>query len=205
MRIIFLIFTILILTGCINRNYTNVEDRAIQDITNDYLKIKHLSKNRLKRPPAPTEDNIKVEFGIKMEKQDVYKVFISDALLPISQVKEDNQWMFNKMYKSPSLDSLFKSLMLTSEFDGLKYREFDKEQIKLKQPYQQFTDRKNEIGTDEEYLIFSFSRISFSADYKYGLVVLNYSFGWTNGTGGGFHRPYLIENVNNEWKVIEEN
>ena len=205
MKIILLLFSILILTDCSNRDYIQIEDKAIQDITNDYLKSNHLRKNRLKPPPPPSEDNIQIDFDIKEEKQDVYKVYVSDALLPISQIKEDNQRMFNEMYKTPKLDSLFNSLMLTNEFDNLAYREFDKKRMIFLKPYQQFTDHKNEIGKEEEYLIFSFSRISFSADYKFGLVVINYRFGWPNGNGGGSHRPYLIENVNNEWKLIAEN
>lgn len=204
MKNFILLLALLIFTNCTNKQYNEIEDSAIKDIANHYLTLKHLSNRRIKPPPLPSEDNNEKYVAIEEEKQGVYKVFISDALLPISQIKEDNHWMFDELYNTPSLDSLFESLENSKVFNQLDYREFDKTQIKFIEPYQQFTDRKNEIGKDEEYLIFSFSRICFSSDYKFGLVVIDYSFGWPNGTGGGFNRPYLIEKINNEWKVIDE-
>jgi len=195
---------LIILASCSNSQYNKIEIKAIQDISNNYLTIKHLSKNRIKPPPPPTKENIEIYSEIEEKEQSVYKVYISDALLPISQLKEDNQWMFDMLYNDPSLDSLFESLENSKAFNQLEYREFDKTEIEFIEPYQQFTDRKNEIGKDEEYLIFKFSRICFSSDYKFGLVVIDYNFGWYNGTGGGFNRPYLIKKVNNKWKVIDE-
>ncbi len=203
MRNSILLFLILLLFGCTDNRYDKLEFQAIQDIANDYLKIKDLNQRRIKPPPPIENDDIQFTADT-IEKQDTYKVFVSDALLPISQVKEDNQWMFDGIYENPILDSIANSIIYSKNFKKLKYREFNKSRLKFVKPYRQFVDRKKEVRNNEEYIILSFSRVCFSADYKYGLVVIDYEHGWPNGTGGGFNRPYLIEKKNNEWKVIDE-
>ena len=203
MRTTYLLLLIFILFGCTDNRYHKIEVAAIQDISNDYIKIKHRRKWP-KPPPPPTEnDEIQIDFETSLE-QDEYKVFLSDALIPISQVKEDNQWMFDKLYETPKLDSIFNSIIISERFGKLGYREYEKRNVIFNKPYQQFTDRKKEVGHDEEYLIIGFSRICFNKDYTFGLVVIDYKYGWPNGTGGGFHRPYLIKMENDKWKVIDE-
>lgn len=204
MRNIYLLLLTLIIFGCTDNRYNKIEVAAIQDISNDYIKIKHRRKWPKPPPPPPTDnDEIQIDFKIS-EEQDVYKVFLSDALLPISQLKEDNEWMFDKLYETPIFDSLFNSITNSERFEKLGYREFEKKNVTFNEPYQQFVDRKKEVGQDEEYLIIGFSRICFNKDFTLGLVVIDYKYGWPNGTGGGFHRPYLIKVENDRWKVIDE-
>ena len=198
MRVSIFIFLTLLLFSCTDNRYNKLEFQAIQDIANDYLRIKDLNQSLIKPGSQIAPDTIK--------KQDNYKVFISDALLPISQAKENNRWMFDIIYENenPHLDSIANSIVDSKNFKKLKYRKFNKSRLEFANPYRQFVEHKNEIGKDEEYVIISFSRICFSADDKYGLVVIDYEHGWPDGTGGGFNRPYLIEKKNNEWKVIDK-
>lgn len=205
MRITIFIFLFLLLVGSHDNRNEKMELQAILDIADDCLKIERLKQNQIITPPPPENDDIQIDLDSAIkEKQEIFKVFISDALLPISQVKEDNQSMFDKIYEDPFLDSIFNSIVVSKNFKRLKYREFEKSKLKLFKPYQQFSDRRKEVQNNEEYIILSFSRICFSQDYRYGVVVIDYQNGWPNCTGGGFHRPYLIEKKNNEWKIIEE-
>ncbi|WP_075603794.1 hypothetical protein [Saccharicrinis aurantiacus] len=203
MRITYLLLLTLILFGCTDNRYLKIEVAAIQDISNDYIKIKHRRKWLKPPPPSTDNDEIQIDFETS-EDQDEYKVFLSDALIPISQVKEDNQWMFDKLYETPKFDSIFNSITNSERFGKLGYKEYEKKNVTFNEPYQQFVDRKKEVGQYEEYLILGFSRVCFNEDYTYGLVVIDYKYGWPNGTGGGFHRPYLIKIENDKWKVIEE-
>ncbi|MBU3822514.1 hypothetical protein KO566_10605 [Flavobacteriaceae bacterium XHP0103] len=198
MRVSIFIFLTLLLFSCTDNRYNKLEFKAIQDISNDYLRIKDLNQSLIKPGSQIAPDTIK--------KQNNYKVFISDALLPISQAKENNRLMFDIIFKNenPHLDSIANSIVDSKNFKRLKYRKFNKSRLEFANPYRQFVEHKSEIGKDEEYVIISFSRICFSADDKYGLVVIDYEHVWPNGTGVGFNRPYLIEKKNNEWKVINE-
>jgi hypothetical protein len=205
MKVSIFLFLTLLLFSCTDNRYNESEFQAIQDIANDYLRIKDLNQNRIKPGPPIEDDEIQIIHDT-IKKQDTYKIFVSDVLLPISQVKEDYRWIFDIIYKNenPHLDSITNSIVDSKNFKKLKYRKFNKSRLEFTKPYRQLVDHKKEIGKDEEYVIISFSRICFSANYKYGLVVIDYEHGWPNGSGFAFNRPYLIEKKNNEWKVIDE-
>lgn len=199
MRLI-LIFTLILLVSCNNLEYQNQEFNAIEDIANDYLKQKHFKKVTRKPPPP---GDIMFEEESYVDTTDL-KVFVSDALLPIDQVKEDNYWMFDELYSNKELDSLFNELQKEERFAKLKYREFIKTDLNIKKPYKQIFNIKKEVVTDEEYVIFSFSRILFDSDFKKGIVVIDFNYGSEYGIMGGFHRPYLIKKLNDKWTFVDE-
>ena len=149
-----LVFLIAISLQSCNDSYEIEELKAIDDISNDFLIKKDL--NKLLNVPDSI-DHIAV-YKPNIDSLNI-KVYLSDALIPIAQEKEDNLWMFknNKFSKSDSI--IFYGIVNSSRFKELQYRDFDKKKIKLKKPYSQSEISEVKIVADQEYKILKFSRV----------------------------------------------
>jgi hypothetical protein len=196
MRKIFvlLMFTIL-LTSC-KDDYEQEELKAIEDVANDYLKTNDLLLN----PTKFFDDQVIAKPNI--DSLDI-KVYFSDALLPISQVKEDNEWMFTDNDFKKASDSIsFFSILNSQTFKDLKFREFEKSKLKLKRPYTQFKSSQTKFTADEEYRVLNFSRVCFDDKRENGIVVIEYLVGFESGTSSGYHNSLLIKKKNGKWTYV---
>ena len=196
MRKIFvlLMFTIL-LTSC-KDDYEQEELKAIEDVANDYLKTNDLLLN----PTKFFDDQVIVKPNI--DTLDI-KVYFSDALLPISQVKEDNEWMFtDNNFKKASDSITFFSILNSQRFKDLKFREFAKSKLKLERPYTQFESSQTKFTADEEYRVLNFSRVCFDDKRENGIVVIEYLIGFESGTSSGYHNSLLIKKKNGKWTYV---
>ncbi|TCN55607.1 hypothetical protein D0809_16255 [Flavobacterium circumlabens] len=193
MKITTSIFIILFFFGC-QKSYEKEEVKAIEDITNDYLKKNHLDKYYLNPPdffgkPTPKANIDKLDF----------KVYLSDALMPINQIREDNKWMFknNDFIKSDSI--IFYGIMNSKKFKDLEYREYDKSKIKLIKPYKQFNE---DAKPEDDYSKILFSRVCFDEKMENGIVVINYLIGNESGYTNGYNMALLIKKKNNKWSYV---
>jgi hypothetical protein len=196
MRKIFvlLMFTIL-LTSC-KDDYEQEELKAIEDVANDYLKTNDLLLN----PTKFFDDQVIAKPNI--DSLDI-KVYFSDALLPISQVKEDNEWMFtDNDFKKASDSITFFSILNSQTFKDLKFREFEKSKLKLERPYTQFKSSQTKFTADEEYRVLNFSRVCFDDKRENGIVVIEYLVGFESGTSSGYHNSLLIKKKNGKWTYV---
>ncbi len=196
MRKIFvlLMFTIL-LTSC-KDDYEQEELKAIEDVANDYLKTNDLLLN----PKKFFDDQVIAKPNI--DSLDI-KVYFSDALLPISQVKEDNEWMFtDNDFKKVSDSITFFSILNSQTFKDLKFREFEKSKLKLERPYTQFKSSQTKFTADEEYRVLNFSRVCFDDKRENGIVVIEYLVGFESGTSSGYHNSLLIKKKNGKWTYV---
>ena len=132
------------------------------------------------------------------------KVYISDALMPISQIKEDNEWMFKDNNFSIGDSIKFYEIRNSQMFGKLKYAEIDKSKIKLIKPYEQFRKSQIKVYADEEYKILKFSRVCFDQKKENGIVVIEYLVGFESGMSSGYNGALLIKKINNEWKFVEK-
>lgn len=193
MRIITLIFIIVTFFSC-QKAYEKEEVKAIEEITNDYLKKNHLDKYYL---------NPKDFFGKPTTKASIdtldFKLYLSDALMPISQIREDNKWMFknNDFNKSDSI--IFYGIMDSKKFKELEYREYDKSKIKLIKPYKQFNE---DIKPNDDYSKILFSRVCFDEKMENGIVVIDYLIGNESGYTNGYNMALLIKKKNNKWSYV---
>jgi hypothetical protein len=191
-----ILFTTLI--SCDNsKSYQIEEQKAIEDITNDYV-----SYYIERRNPLPRHDRF--DSAVRQRGLDTtdIKVYVSDALLPISQVFEDNDWMRNAYYDDLELRDKFIKLHNSATFKDLKYREFNKEYLELNDPYKHCYDCKDRIESDEQYSMISFSRICFNQERDFGLVVIDYGFGYKESHMSGHHGPFLIKKDSSGWRFI---
>lgn len=187
-------FTIL-LTSC-KDDYEQEELKAIEDVANDYLKTNDLLLN----PTKFFDDQIIVRPNI--DNLDI-KVYFSDDLLPISQVKEDNEWMFtDNNFKKASDSITFFSILNSQKFKDLKFREFAKSKLKLERPYTQFKSSQTKFTADEEYRVLNFSRVCFDDKRENGIVVIEYLVGYESGTSSGYHNSLLIKKKNGKWTYV---
>jgi hypothetical protein len=187
------ILTLFFIISC-NNNYDKEELNVIKDIANEFLVKKHLNKV-LK---SPFEEIY--ERPLYVDTLDL-KVYLSDALLPISQIKEDNEWMFENNHFEKKDSIIFYSLINSKKFKDLKYREFEKNKIKFEKPYRQFEKSKEKIKENEEYSLLNFSRICLDEKEENGLVVIEYKNGKKGMTIYGSHMVYLISKNNNKWEL----
>jgi|TARA_B110000908_G_C10022210_1_gene343401 hypothetical protein len=202
-RIILTLF-IISLVSCDN-NYEKEEFKAIEDITNNYLLKNHLNK-MMEKPQIPSENEIEevYERPFNVDTLDL-KVYLSDALLPISQIKEDNEWMFDDNYFGTKDSTIFHSIVNSREFKNLKYREFDKNKIQFIKPYRQFEKSNEKLKENEEYSLLSFSRVCFDEKKENGIVVIEYRQGSKGWTSYGNHMAFLIKKTNEKWEYIPRN
>lgn len=195
MKIITSIFIILTFFGC-QKPYEKEEIKAIEEVTNDYLKKNDLDKYYLKPhdffgKPTVAKANIDTLN---------FKVYLSDALMPINQVREDNKWMFHNNDFSKSDSIIFYNIMNSERFKELEYREYDKSKIKLIKPYSQFDEEK--IKPEEEYSKILFSRVCFDEKMENGIVVIDYLRGTDSGFTSGYNMALLIKKKNNKWSYV---
>lgn len=191
-----IIFFSIVIISC-NDSYEKEELKAIEDITNDYLKRNDLDK--ILNPPKFSDDQIVIKPNIDTLN---IKVYLSDALLPISQIKEDNEWMFKNNSFSASDSIKFYGIRDSKTFKKLEYIEINKSKIKLIKPYRQFEKSQIKVSADEEYKILKFSRVCFDEKRENGIVVVEYLVGYESGTMSGFHGALLIKKVNNQWTFV---
>ncbi len=184
------------LCGC-KDNSDKDELDAITDIANDYLERNVLKE--ILEPHAIYSEKPLAKPNI--DSLDL-KVYISDALLPIAQVKQDNEWMFNDNYFGTSDSATFHGIVNSEQFKKLGYREFDKCKITLIKPFRQFEKSQGKIIADEEYTILNFSRVCFDSKRENGVVVIEYLQGFESGTMNGYHMALLIKKKNNKWAYI---
>lgn len=193
MRVIATILLILTFLSC-QKSYEKEELKAIEEIANDYLKKNHLDQYYLNPPDF---------FGKTTPKANIdtldFKVYLSDALMPIDQVREDNKWMFknNNFKKSDSI--IFYGIMDSKKFKELEYREYDKSKIRLIKPYKQFDE---EIKPEDDYSKILFSRVCFDERMENGIVVIDYLIGNENGYTSGYNMALLIKKKNNKWSYV---
>lgn len=197
MRLLFFI-TAFFFISC-SKSYEVEESKAIEDISNEYLSRNDLSK--IMNPPSfeGSPDSKK----ININSLDL-RVYISDALMPISQVKEDDEWMFvdNNFNSSDSI--IFYNLVNSEKFKELSYKEFDKTKLKLSRPYSQYQKYPMKLREDEEYTILKFSRVCFDDKRQNGIVVINYSKGFESGSMSGFQGALLIKKINDKWTYVSK-
>ncbi len=180
-----------------NDNYEREEIVAITDITNDYLE-----RNILKEILEPRDIlSDKPLAKPNIDSLDL-KAYISDALLPIAQIKQDNELMFNDNYFGTPDSAIFYRIVNSEKFKKLNYREFDKREIRLIKPFTQFEKSQEKITADESYSIFNFSRICFDSEKENGVIVIEYLQGFTSGSMSGYHMALLIKKKDNKWTYI---
>jgi len=188
---------IVILFCSCNDNYERDEIVAITDITNDYLE-----RNILKEILEPRDIfSDKPLAKPNIDSLDL-KVYISDGLLPIAQVKQDNEWMFNDNYFGTPDSAIFYEIVNSEKFRKLNYREFDKREIRLIKPFRQFEKSQEKVTADESYTILNFSRVCFDSKKENGVVEIKYVQGFTSGSMNGYHMALLIKKKNNKWTYI---
>ena len=189
----------MLIFGC-DSSYKDEEVEAIQDFANDSLKRNHL--NRVLNPTSYFDDE-------PIEKPNIdsldLKVYLSDALLPIAQIKEDNEWMFNDNYFGTPDSAIFHGIVNSESFKELGYREIDKNKIELIKPYRQFEKSQENITADEEYTILNFSRVCFDEKKENGVAVIEYLKGYESGHMSGYHMALLIKKINGKWAYIPRN
>jgi len=191
-----IIFICLVFTGC-NDNYENEEIVAIEDLTNDYLE-----RNILKEILEPSDIfNDKPSPKPNIDTLDL-KVYLSDALIPIAQVKQDNEWMFNDNYFGTPDSAIFYGIVHSINFKKLNYREYDKREIQLIKPFRQFEKSQAKVIADESYTILNFSRVCFDSKKENAVVVIEYLQGFTSGSMSGYHMALLIKKKGNKWTYI---
>lgn len=196
MKRILQILTLFFIIGC-NNNYEKEELNVIKDIANEFLVKNHLNKV-LKDPFEEI-----YERPLYVDTLDL-KVYLSDALLPISQIKEDNEWMFENKSLEKKDSIIFYSLIKSKKFQNLKYREFEKNKVQFEKPYRQFEKSKEKLKENEEYSLINFSRVCLDEKEENGIVVIEYRNGKKGFTIYGSHRVYLIRKKNSKWKYILE-
>jgi hypothetical protein len=195
MKKIIILLISLTIFGCKN-SYEKEEFNAIQSILNNYLKLEYLENK-----PFAENDNIKSDkvYNTKI------KVYISDALIPISQIKEDEYWMFTNNFRFAENKNAFNEIINSTKFKKLRYREIKKKQIELINPYEQSENSRVVLKNEEKYNILSFSRVCFDYQMENGIVVINESIGRKGGKIQGNHKVLLIKKVDGKWVYIKEN
>jgi hypothetical protein len=195
MKKIIILLISLTIFGCKN-SYEKEEFNAIQSILNNYLKLEYLENK-----PFEENENIKSDkiYNTKI------KVYISDALIPISQIKEDEYWMFTNNFRFAENKNAFNEIINSTKFKKLRYREIKKKQIELINPYEQSENSRVDLKNEEKYNILSFSRVCFDYQMENGIVVINESIGRKGGKIQGNHKVLLIKKVDGKWVYIKEN
>ena len=180
-----------------NNDYEKEELNVVNDIANEFLVKNHLNKV-LKDPFEEI-----YERPLYVDTLDL-KIYLSDALLPISQIKEDNEWMFENKGFEKEDSIIFYNLINSKKFKSLQYCEFEKNKVQFKKPYRQFEKSKEKLKENEEYSILNFSRVCLDEKKENGIVVIEYRNGKKGFTIYGSHRAYLIRKKNNKWEYILE-
>ena len=186
------------IAACDSQNsYIIEEDKAVEDVINSYITY-YIEKANL----LPTHDKFDSAVLQRDLNRQHIQVYISDALMPISQIFEDDEWMKNSHYENADLQSLFSQLYKSEEFKQLEYREFEKEKIRLVKPLNQCVECADKLSADEQYSRISLSRICFNENRDKGLVVIEYGIGYEHTKMSGYHGAFLIEKNKGKWEII---
>ena len=176
-----------------NQNVNNQNITLIGYNKEDLSKIINLPDSMLRRKVhKPNLDSLDI------------KVYLSDALLPIAQEKEDNSWMFKNNNFSNRDSIVFYKIVNSKKFQELNYRDFDKRKITFKKPYHQSNYSEIKAYADKPYKILKFSRICFDEKMENGIVVVEMLEGLEYGTMSGFNGAILIKKKNNHWEYIPQ-
>jgi hypothetical protein len=201
MRKIQILFILITCLQSCNRNteYEAEELKALEEISSDFLFKEDFNK-RMNPPPIVLNGKITETIA----DSSAIRVFVSDALLPINQEKEDNLWMFkdNNFSKTDSIN--FYQISNSKKFKELDYREFDKQKINLKKPYIQAQYSEINKYADKPFKILKFSRICFDLNKKNGVVVIEMLEGSEYGTMNGYNGAILIKKENNRWHYVQK-
>ncbi len=190
------LFILILSFSCNNtlKEYENEEFKAIQAILNEYLiNYEFAIRKHYKNDEFIKKDSIKN-----------YPILVSDALIPLCQIKEDNENLFEGEYKDTKFASIFMNLVNSEEFDRLDYREIKKSELLLKEPYKMVSSVKQAIEENSNYVQFFISRIVFDENYEKGIVYIRHRDGMKSGYYAGQGGVYVIEKTNNEWKYIKK-
>ena len=204
MKILLLLLMILVFTNCSN-TYENEELLAIQDVMNEYLVSQDLNDN-LNPPPPPPPFDVKNDRPV-IKKINIdslnLKVYVSSGLIPISQIKEDDSWLFTVSLQNKFYDSIYNSIIGSKKFNELGFKKINKKQIKFVKPYYQIFDKENEVGKNENYVMFKLSRVCFNSKHSYGVIFMEFERGTDSYYGTGELKVFLIQKQNNKWKLIK--
>lgn len=197
----FLIFFTLI--SC-KSSYENEELKAIEDISNEFLKENDLNII-LNPPPSP---NGNPSWVPNLDSLDI-KVVFSDELVSINDYKKSDTSMFknNDFTKADSI--IFNQIINSKKFEELEKKSFNKNNLKLAKPYRQV--EKKEIKLEEGFPSMKFSRICFDKKMQNGVVVIDYSNDVKTdessqivSSASGFNGALLIRKVNNKWAIVNK-
>ena len=198
MKKILILLILTTLFSCEN-SYEKEEFIAIQDILNDYLRKEYLEDKLYPNRDFP---------GMNMEPIDTnrveLKVYISDALNPIEQIREDNYWMFENKYSESENKKIFNSILKSDKFKNLSYREIEKNDLELINPYKQVENSKIILKEKEQYNLLQFSRICFDSNLKNGIVVIDEHIGQKGLKIQGYYKAFLIKKIKGKWRYIKE-
>ena len=194
-RLSIIIIVVLFLAACKNRGYYKEEVKAIQDIANDYLQ-----KNLLDEVVTIFDGEV-IKFTPFIDSLSS-RVYFSDALLPISQIKKDDEWMFNGNYSGTPDSAIFYGIINSKRFFELKYREFDKSKIELIKPFTQIAKSQEKKETDGVNTTLQFSRVCFDDKRENGVMVIEYLRGYGSDSMYGYNGALLIKKQNGKWTYI---
>lgn len=184
--------------GC-EKSYEKEEFIAVQDVLNDYLKREYLDNILFPNRMFPEKDIEPIDTN-----NIVLKIYISDALNPIEQIREDNYWMFENNYPESENNEIFNSILKSEKFKNLSYREIEKNDLELIKPYKQVKSSKIILKEKEKYNLLQFSRICFDSSLKNGIVVIDEHIGQKGMKIQGYHKAFLIKKIKGKWKYIKE-
>ena len=185
-------------------SYENEELKAIEDITNEFLKENDL-KLILNPPPRPDG---KPSWVPNVDSLDI-KVVFSDKLVSINDYKKSDKWIFknNAFAKGDSI--IFNQIINSKVFEELEKRTFNKNSLKLATPYRKV--EIEEIKLEEGFPNIKFSRICFDKKMQNGVVVIDYLYDVKTdqssqivGSGSGFNGALLIRKVNDKWVIVNK-
>ena len=189
-----IIFIFCLCANC-NRKYEKLEEEVINDVLNDFL-----IKYQIDFSNIPMPDSINALVKKVAKDTNNLGVYVSDALLPIAQLKEDNEWMFSgELSDNPVSREIVNSI----NFKELPYREFNKERLNIITPYVQLKRSKDRISSDKQYSIFHFSRVCFDKKMENAVLVIEYGRGFESGSMSGYFGALLVEKRGENWKIVE--
>ncbi|WP_019987118.1 hypothetical protein [Rudanella lutea] len=177
--------------------YKNEEFTAIESVVNEYLKIYRLPElldqtNYPGLPPLPKPSIDTIDA----------KVYLSDALMPLAQTKEDDESTYQPD-KANSFDVVYKTLMASSTFSELGYREFEKKAITLQKPFRQIYRPNKDIKEEEQYSEIKLSRVCFNDNLNCGMLYLWFGQG-SNYATTSHTTLVLIEKKKDKWIIVDE-
>ncbi|MDF9798580.1 hypothetical protein OKW21_003843 [Catalinimonas alkaloidigena] len=172
-----------------------LEEQVLNDVLNAFL-----VKYQIDFTNVPLPESINVLKSRITNDTTNLGVYVSDALLPVAQLKEDNKWMF---FGELSNNPKFKEIVNSRRFENLFYREFYKNRLQILEPYVQLLESNHRIKSDKQYSILSFSRVCFDEEMENALLVIHYERGFETGSMSGYYGAILVEKRKGNWEIVE--